>query len=481
MSKENTMSNKSIYKSSSMQISNEYKEIVDISSIVSKTDANGIITFVNDKFCEVSGYSAQELIGKSHNIIRHPDMPNETFKNMWETIQKKQPWMGKVKNKKKNGETYYVESVINNITDSDENIIEYICVRTDVTDIEIIKEELTKNLNISNENFTEAYRTSLLYQSAIEQSNILSRSDTDGKFTYVNQQYCEISGYTRDELIGKTHSIFRDSDNAEKIYKDLWKTISRGKTWKGQLENRAKDGSVYYVNSTIVPIMNKHDDIFEYLSINHDVTNIVNFHKELEDTQREMLCKMGEIAESRSKETASHVKRVADYSKELAILSGLSQEDADLLYAASPMHDIGKVAIPDSILQKMGPLDDEEWLIMKTHPEIGYNILKKSRRPILKAAAIVSHTHHEKWDGSGYPNALKGENIHIFGRITAIADVFDALSSDRIYKKAWELEKILEHFIKEKSIHFDPELIDVFIENIDKMLLIRDKSTSLAS
>lgn len=435
---------------------------------------------MNDKFCEVSGYSAQELIGKSHSIVRHPDTKDETFKEMWETIQKKQPWIGKIKNKKKNGETYYVDTVINNITDSDENIIEYICVRTDVTDIEMIKEELTKDLNISNENFAEAYRTSLLYQSAIEQSNILYRSDVNGKFTYVNQQFCDISGYTKDELIGKMHDIFGDLDKAEKLYKDLWQTISRGKIWKGQLQNRAKDGTLYYVNSTIIPIVDKYDNIFEYLSVNHDITNIVNFHIELEDTQKEILCKMGEIAESRSQETASHVKRVAGYSKELAILSGLSQEDADLLYAASPMHDIGKVAIPDSILQKMGPLDDKEWVVMKTHAEIGYNILKGSERPILKAAAIVSQTHHEKWDGSGYPNALEGENIHIFGRITAIADVFDALASDRVYKKAWGIEEIVEYLTKEKSIHFDPLLTDIFIENIDKMLFIRDKNRNLA-
>ena len=469
------MFKKSIYKSTSIKISNEYKEVVDIGSIVSKTDAKGIITFVNEKFCEVSGYSAEELIGQSHNIVRHPDMPDMLFKDMWQTIEKKQPWIGKVKNRKKNGDAYYVNTVINPIVNNDENIVAYIGVRTDVTDIEMIKEQLTKDLDISNENFTEAYKTSLLYQSAIEQSNILIRVDINGKITYVNQQFCEISGYTKDELIGKTHDIIRDSDNAEKIYKDLCKTISSGKTWKGQLENRAKDGGVYYVNSTIVPILNKHDDIFEYLSINHDVTNIVNFHKELEDTQKEILCKMGEIAESRSKETAFHVKRVADYSKELAILSGLSQEDADLLYAASPMHDIGKVGLSDSILQKTGSLDDEEWLIMKMHPEIGYNILKESRRPILKAAAIVSYTHHEKWDGSGYPNALEGEDIHIFGRITAIADVFDALLSERTYKKAWEIERVIEHLTKEKSKHFDPVLMDIFLKNIDKMLFIREK------
>ena len=142
---------------------------------------------------------------------------------------------------------------------------------------------------------------------------------------------------------------------------------------------------------------------------------------------------------------------------------------------ASPMHDIGKVGIPDAVLNKPGKHTPEEWEIMKTHSEIGYNILKSSSRPILKAAAIVSYTHHEKWDGSGYPEGLSGENIHIFGRITAIADVFDALGSHRVYKKAWELDRILALFAEQRALHFDPVLVDLFLNNLDDFLIIRDK------
>jgi response regulator RpfG family c-di-GMP phosphodiesterase len=184
---------------------------------------------------------------------------------------------------------------------------------------------------------------------------------------------------------------------------------------------------------------------------------------------------MGEVGEARSKETGYHVKRVAEYSRLLALLCGLGKKNADLLYNASPMHDIGKVGIPDNILKKPGKLNDEEWKIMQTHSEIGYRILKESKRPILKAAAIVSYRHHEKWDGTGYPNKLAGKEIHIFGRITAIADVFDALGSDRVYKKAWELERILELFKEEHGKHFDPTLVDLFLNHLDKFLKIRDK------
>jgi response regulator RpfG family c-di-GMP phosphodiesterase len=197
--------------------------------------------------------------------------------------------------------------------------------------------------------------------------------------------------------------------------------------------------------------------------------------KEIEDTQKEVVFTMGAIGESRSKETGNHVKRVAEYSKTLALAYGLPLEEAELLKDASPMHDIGKVAIPDSILNKPGRFDEHEREIMNTHAELGFSMIKNSSRPLLKAASIVAYEHHEKWDGSGYPRKLKGDAIHIYGRITAIADVFDALGSDRCYKKAWEDEKIFKLFEEERGKHFDPQLVDLFFENLDTMLHIREK------
>ncbi|MBU8905923.1 HD-GYP domain-containing protein [Desertibacillus haloalkaliphilus] len=196
---------------------------------------------------------------------------------------------------------------------------------------------------------------------------------------------------------------------------------------------------------------------------------------EIEETQKEIIFTMGEIGESRSRETGNHVKRVAEYSKLLALLTGMSETEAELIKMASPMHDIGKVAIPDSILKKPGKLTKEEFDEMKTHAEVGYNLLKGSNRKILRAAAVIAHEHHEKWNGQGYPNQLKGEEIHIYGRITAIADVFDALASDRVYKKAWDMERILNLFKDEKGEHFDPELTDLFLENFHSFVEIKDQ------
>ncbi len=197
--------------------------------------------------------------------------------------------------------------------------------------------------------------------------------------------------------------------------------------------------------------------------------------KEIIDTQKEVVFTMGSIAELRSKETGNHVKRVAKYSKLLATEYGLSDEESSILEEASPMHDIGKVAIPDNILNKPGKLTEDEFEIMKSHAYNGYEMIKDSNRPLLKAASIVAYEHHEKWDGSGYPRGLAGENIHIYGRITAIADVFDALGSNRVYKKAWDDEKIFKLIREESSKHFDPKLVDIFFDKLDEVLLIRDK------
>ncbi len=205
------------------------------------------------------------------------------------------------------------------------------------------------------------------------------------------------------------------------------------------------------------------------------LVKIKNLNKEIEETQKEVVFTMGSIGESRSKETGNHVKRVAQYSKILALHYGLSKKEAELIKQASPMHDIGKVAIPDSILNKPGRFNNEEREIMNTHAKLGYDMLKHSSRPLLKAAATISLEHHEKWDGTGYPNKLEGEEIHIYGRITALADVFDALGSDRCYKKAWDDEKIFKLFKEERGKHFDPKLIDIFFDNLDEFLKVREK------
>ena len=332
--------------------------------IFSKTDLKGIITHVSEAFCEISGFTEEELLGKPHNIVRHPDMPSEAFRLMWIDIKNKIKWSGEVKNKKKNGGFYWVDANIEAEYDENNNHIGYYAVRHDITaqkEVEDLRDELEK-LN--------------------------------------------------------TH-----------------------------LESQ----------------------------VDEKIIEVIQLNKDIKDTQKEIIFTMGTIGESRSKETGFHVKRVAEYTKLLALHSGMHEYEAELLKQASPMHDIGKIGIPDAILNKPGRLSDEERKVMNTHAQLGFEMLSHSDKELLQMAAIVAYQHHEKWNGSGYPNALKGEEIHIYGRISAIADVFDALGSDRVYKKAWDDERIFKMFKEESGKQFDPTLIDIFLQHKKEFLEVRDK------
>ncbi len=193
-------------------------------------------------------------------------------------------------------------------------------------------------------------------------------------------------------------------------------------------------------------------------------------NREIIETQEELIYRLGDVVESRSNEAGNHIRRMSEVSYMLAIEYGLPQEEAELLKQAAPMHDIGKIATPDSVLLKPGRLDDEEMEIMKQHPNIGHDILEGSQRPILKAAAIISQQHHEKYDGTGYPNGLKGDEIHIFARIVAVADVFDALTHKRCYKEAWPIEDVIKLFKEESGKHLDAKVVQIMLDNIDKAL-----------
>ena len=198
---------------------------------------------------------------------------------------------------------------------------------------------------------------------------------------------------------------------------------------------------------------------------------------ELEQNQKEMIFMLTELMEATSDETGQHIKRVAEISQLLAHYHpSLNADDEHIIFHASPMHDIGKITLPQSILHKEGPLTDEEREIMKTHTTNAYNFLKLSQRKFIKAAAMIAYHHHEKWDGTGYPQGLQGDDIHIYGRIVALADVFDALTHKRKYKAAWSIEESVDYILKLKGKQFDPFLIDLFTEHLDEFVAIAQES-----
>ncbi|MBK5942154.1 response regulator [Halochromatium roseum] len=197
---------------------------------------------------------------------------------------------------------------------------------------------------------------------------------------------------------------------------------------------------------------------------------------QLHETRLAIIRRLGRAAEYKDNETGLHVIRMSHYAAIIGRAIGMDERNVDLLLNAAPMHDVGKIGIPDSILQKPGKLTPEEWDVMRTHAQIGADIIgDASDSELLKMARVVALTHHEKWDGSGYPNGLAGEQIPQVGRIVAIADVFDALTSVRPYKPAWPVERALELFRDSQGSHFDPDLVPVFFEAMPEILTIRSR------
>ncbi|OBT16023.1 two-component system response regulator [Vibrio sp. UCD-FRSSP16_10] len=227
-------------------------------------------------------------------------------------------------------------------------------------------------------------------------------------------------------------------------------------------------GAVDYIAKPIVPPIAR-QRIETHLALSNQNKLLYVKVKEqttvIKNTNIELLKRLGRAAEFKDNETGMHVLRMANYAYLLAKSCGMSDEQADILKEAAPMHDIGKIGIPDGILLKQGKLDDEEWRVMRNHVQIGVEILGDcSSSKLMEIARIVALTHHEKWDGSGYPNGVSQEEIPLEGRICAIADVFDALTSVRPYKKAWTVEDALNLLIEEKNKHFDPALVDLFLQ-----------------
>lgn len=303
--------------------------------------------------------------------------------------------------------------------------------------------------------------------------------------------YCNTSGLAATKQGQNDFHVLAATGNYESF---IGKTIQHEMTFLALdeiLTAFREKRSLYFADRFIIYFCSKHDsenviyidgianlsiwdrDLIEIFCTNVSVAfDNIYLNQEVEDTQKEIVFTLGEVAEARSQETGHHVKRVAEIAKLLGLGYGLSVEEAESLGLAAPIHDVGKLSIPDAILNKPGKLTDAEFAIMKTHSLAGYEMLKNSKRSILKLGAIIALQHHERYDGMGYPQGLAGEGIHIYGRIVALADVFDALRSKRVYKKPWPLTEILDHIVGQRGKHFDPRLVDIFIENIDDILII---------
>jgi len=197
--------------------------------------------------------------------------------------------------------------------------------------------------------------------------------------------------------------------------------------------------------------------------------------RQLHETRLQIIQRLGRAAEYKDNETGLHVIRMGHYTHILGLAAGMSEHEAEMLINAAPMHDIGKIGIPDNILRKPGKLNREEFEVMKTHCNIGAEIIGDDRSELLQLAKVVALTHHEKWNGSGYPNGLAGDDIPRVGRIVAIADVFDALTSERPYKKEWPVDQAIDYLQTNAGEHFDPQLVPLFVNTLPEVLVIKKK------
>jgi putative two-component system response regulator len=247
-------------------------------------------------------------------------------------------------------------------------------------------------------------------------------------------------------------------------------------TAMGEVEDESRGfavGCVDYITKPVSPPIVRHR-IKTHLALydqNRGLESQVQERTvELEQTRLQVIHRLGRASEYRDNETGLHVIRMSHYAYSIGLAAGLSRDEAALLLNAAPMHDVGKIGIPDSILIKPAKLTPEEWTLMRRHCEFGAAIIGDYAHPLFQSSRSIALTHHEKWNGEGYPNGLKGEQIPLFGRIVALADVFDALTNKRPYKEAWSVEASLAWINAQRGEHFDPELTDIFLSIVPDIM-----------
>jgi PAS domain S-box-containing protein len=450
-----------------------YQKAIDERMLLTKCDDKGRIIYVNDKLSIMTGFEVDELIGSFESKLwSESEVDEGKYDTLFEKLKNEHYYHDVIMYTTKQGASLVVDLTAFTILDDANQIEGYIFIRNDITELINYRKLLENRLNVNKQDLREKIHFLSEYQKALDLGTALCRMDVTGKITYANQTFINLLGFEGQDIIGNNYfkvCEFGDGSNSAQILKQ---NIYEKKVYNASVLHRSIKGKQVHLSSAYIPIFDIHHEIIEIVCIHHDLTEIMELNREIHDTQRELIYTLGEVTENRSNETGNHVKRVAEYAAILAKYSGY-EKDVEVIKIASTMHDIGKIAIEDSILKKPGKLTTEEFIRMKEHSIIGYHMFKNSKRPILQAAAIIAKDHHEKWDGSGYPDGLKAEDIHPYGRMVAIADVFDALGSDRVYKKAWDLEKIYALFKEERGKHFDPDMIDVFFAHLDEILEIK--------
>jgi|GEM_PF-2375450 len=329
--------------------------------------------------------------------------------------------------------------------------------------------DITEYLRISKER-------NLYYEALQAVSQALFITDKNGQIIHVNQAFEQLYGYSESEVIGKNPKILNAGLNTylgfgysessyHLLFKEMWEKIKDKKTgrWEGVVLNRSKNGKVMWIRSVTNAVFDEAGEITHFVSIPIDITSSLSRE---DSTKHDLYKAISELAELRDNETGAHMRRVGIYAKLIAKELGLAEKVCNDLEIFAPMHDIGKVGVPDSILLAKRKLTQEEFRIMRKHTIYGYNIVSKNEEMSLVSQITLSH--HERFDGKGYPYGLVGEDIPLVARIVALCDVYDALRSRRPYKEPWTHEQTVAHIVEDSGKHFDPKVVDAFVKLNDK-------------
>ncbi len=438
-------------------------------------DGRGRLRKINERLLERLGYDPLLLLGEPFESLLYKDRRmGSRYRPLLKAIAAGESWHGEVHLISQSDMELIFKATLVPLFDTSRPDYRFMMLLEEVTELVNYRRILKNELDQTQRTLQEKVHFLTQYRNAINEGTAICRFLEDGTILRTDRRFDEIFGFDGEAL---THrSFYRLCPNvADRLRRLVEESVRRGTILRKRIRCRREDGSGHVTDSVFIPIYKLDGNIEEIISIHNDITDIINLNDEIQTTQRELLYILGEVAESRSKETGHHVKRVAEYCRLLAQLAGLSESETELLAAAAPMHDVGKIAIPDEILMKEGSLTPEEFEVMKRHTTIGAELFSHSDRPFMRAARIVALEHHENYDGTGYPEGKRGEEIHIFGRIVALADVFDALSMGRCYKEPWADRKIVVHIREQRGRKFDPRLADLFLEHIDYFVDIRER------
>lgn len=448
----------------------QYKMLVDEKAIVAKVDIEGNITYVNQNFCELSGYSESELLGRHYLCCFSEDDQKDILDDLKSSVLTKRKWNGILKKLTKYGANYVVDVSVIAIVNTNDQIEEFVALMVDMTDIYEKFERLSLNLK---QDLNEQIHYLHEYENALEIGTSLCVIDTDGKIVSANKNFGATLNYNPEELIGKSlYEMVQDCDDFEQR---VLKKVNEHGFSSRVIKIKGKSGIQRTLSTIIIGIHNQQGGLHSIMSLSHDISETIQLNENIIETQKDLIYVLGEVVENRSQETGLHIKRVALISELLAKKYGLGDEYAAMIKIASPLHDIGKIGISDEILHKPGKLSESEYMIMQKHADLGYQLLNKLDKPLIKMAATIAHQHHEFYNGKGYPTGLIGEHIAIEARIVGLVDVFDALSSRRIYKEPWTDDEIIAYLNENKGIQFDPELVELFMDNIDEIMCIRNQ------